>query len=218
MISLCALASAQTLPERKSSTINGHSGELSFARLNGRMCLDLEDLVRISSGSVKFLEDMIEITIPEASASDPHPSTRDSVVSDHGQLSRDFVKASIEVTAEIREWTTAQAYLIENGYGVTEHFVADQRGQADRALKLAEATALTHADKNAMQLINHEFNAVGEWSEKLFKAQKSMDTAKYSVAPDTLRNEPSTHKIISCGRFLERMLAGGEYQDDVSCH
>lgn len=214
-IAVCALTRAQIQPEKRSLSVNGYTGEVTIGQMNGQACVDIEDLVRVANGSLGFLGDQIKLTLPAASSS---TSKTDSEAGVHPGLSREFVKAGIETIAEMREWASALGQLIKNGYGVTDSLVVDQREQASRALKLAGATVSTPADKDALQLLSNEFNAVSEWSEELLKAKKSMDTAKYTISPEALRNEPLSQKIITCGRFLDRMLVGGAYQDDASCH
>jgi hypothetical protein len=83
---------------------------------------------------------------------------------------------------------------------------------------MASTAVSSDADRDAFQLLNHEFDAVQEWSNKLLEARKSMDTAKYSVSPTALQNDPLSQKIVSCGRFLGQMLVSGNFQDEASCH
>jgi hypothetical protein len=45
-----------------------------------------------------------------------------------------------------------------------------------------------------------------------------MDTAKYSMSSDALRNEPLSQKIITCGRSLATMLGKAEFTDESTCH
>jgi len=133
-------------------------------------------------------------------------------------LSQDFMRAGIEEIAEMREWATTLASAIQNGYQVTEGWVAPYREQAGSNLKLANIAAATEGDRNALQLLNNEFDAVSQWSKTLVEARQNMDTAKYVVSPNALREDPLSQKIIACGRFLSSMVASGNYQDDASCH
>jgi hypothetical protein len=45
-----------------------------------------------------------------------------------------------------------------------------------------------------------------------------MDTGKYSISADALKNDDTYQKITACTKFLNRMLPSGTYQDDYSCH
>jgi len=133
-------------------------------------------------------------------------------------LSRDFMRAGIEEIATMREWASTLAYAIQNNYQVTEDWAATYREQAANNLRVASAAASTDSDHKALQLLTNEFEAVRAWSSKLVEAKRSMDTAKYAMSPDALRNEPLSQKIITCGRFLASMLGSSTFQDDPSCH
>jgi hypothetical protein len=128
------------------------------------------------------------------------------------------MRAGIEEIATMREWASTMAYAIQNNYQITDDWAAKYREQAANNLRLASAAASTEGDRNALQLLTNEFEAVREWSNKLVEAKKSMDTAKYALSPDALRDEALSQKIINCGRFLARMLGSSSFQDDPSCH
>ena len=111
---------------------------------------------------------------------------------------------------------------IEHGYfagiGVkTDDSVASHREQSARDLRLASAAASTDSDRNALQLLTHEFEAVRDWSNKLVQERKSMDTAKYALSENALRDDPISQKIITCGHFLATMFGSGRFEDNPSC-
>ena len=150
--------------------------------------------------------------MPEVRAEPTH-----SPIVDSG-LSREFMLAGIEEIATMREWANTLAYAIENGYPITEHWAANSREQAAHDLTLAAAAASNESDRNALQLLTHEFEAVREWSNKLVHERKTMDTAKYAISENALREDPASQKIISCGHFLATMIGSGAFKDDPSCH
>jgi hypothetical protein len=219
MLLLCGVILAQVKQESRTLVVNGKSGEAAVVQINSRTYVDLENLARIANGSLGFHKNQITLTLPggyEASAPAPAPAPEQPVA--HVGLSRNFMMAGIETLAEMREWASTMAYAIQNGYGVTESWAADYREKAANALRQASASVDTDADRNALQLLTNEFDAVREWSNKLVEAKKSMDTAKYSTSPNALRDEPLSQKIISCGHFLGTMLGSAEFKDDPSCH
>jgi len=210
---------AQVKQESRTLVVNGKAGEATVVQINSRTYVDVENLARIANGSLGFDKNQITLTLPggyEASAPAGAPAPEQPVA--HVGLSRNFMMAGIETLAEMREWASTMAYAIQNGYGVTESWAADYREKAANALRQASASVSTDADRNAMQLLANEFEAVREWSNKLVEAKKSMDTAKYSTSPNALRDEPLSQKIISCGHFLGSMLGSAEFKDDPSCH
>lgn len=118
----------------------------------------------------------------------------------------------------MREWASTLAYAIQNGYPITEVWAAQSREQAAHDLSLAAAAASNESDRNALQLLTNEFEAVREWSNKLVQERKAMDTAKYAISDNALREDPTSQKIITCGHFLATMLGSGSFKDDPSCH
>jgi len=104
------------------------------------------------------------------------------------------------------------------GVSIKEEWVARYREQAASGLRLASVAASTNADRSALQLLTNEFDGVRDWSNKLVAAGKAMDTAKYSMSENAVRNDPQSQKLITCWRFLASMLGSGSFQDDSSCH
>jgi len=214
---MCATSLAQAPQQQRTLVVNGQSGQASVVLISGRTFVDLAALARIANGSVGFQGNQITLTLPSSAAAAHTPPPQPEPTPTTG-LSREFMKAGIETLAQMREWATTLAYAIQNGYGVTDNWVADYREQAASSLRLATAAASTDSDRSALQLLNNEFESVRDWSNKLVEAKKSMDVGKYAVSPNALRDEPLSKKIIACGHFLATMLAGGEFQDDASCH
>jgi hypothetical protein len=210
---------AQVSRESRTLVINGQSGQAEIVKIDGRSYVELEELARITNGSLRFTTSRVLLDLPvsasaaSAPASVPPPTPTD----DHG-LSQDFMKAGIEAIAELREWASPLAYAIQNGYNITDSWVATYREQALHSVNLATAAATTDADRSALQLLKHEYQAVLQWSNKLVEARKTMDTAKYSLSANALRDEPLSQKIITCGHFLASMFGSGIFQDDASCH
>lgn len=205
----------QTKQQRRTLVVNGQSGEAAVVQVDGRLYVDLGTLVSIANGSVAFQGNRIVVTVP-SSANEPLARQSDHAA-DSG-FSREFMRAGIEEIALMREWASPLAYAIQNGYPVTEQWVAGYREQAANGLRLAAVAVTTEADRSAIQLLTNEFEAVKEWSNKLVEARKSMDTAKYAMSASALQNDPLSQKIVTCGRFLGPMLASGQFQDDPSCH
>jgi hypothetical protein len=127
------------------------------------------------------------------------------------------MKAGIEEMTLLREWASPLANAIENGFPINDQWVSRYRANAGNGLRLASVAVATPADKNALELLSNEFQFVDQWSKQLLEAHKSMDTAKYAMSKDALKDEPQSQKIIACGHFLESMLASGTFQDDGSC-
>jgi len=221
LLSVACVTLAQQNQRPRVLVIDGRAGQAEVIEKGGRTFVDLQSLTEMANGSLSFKANRIILSLPASNTSQPTAEPAEEPThrpADHSELSRDFIRAGIEEIATMREWASTLAYAIQNNYQVTDDWAANYREQAANNLRLASTASSTEADRNALQLLTNEFEAVREWSDRLVKARKSMDTAKYALSPDALRNEALSQKIVTCGRFLAAMLGGGSFQDDPSCH
>lgn len=211
---------AQHHQQRRILVIDGGEGQATVIERGGRAYVDIEALTQITHGSLSFKADRIVLSLP---ASNGTPLTAEAPEPAHSsvaesELSREFMRAGIEEIATMREWASTLAYAIQNGYEVTEKWAADYREQSAHDLRLASAAVSNEADRNALQLLTNESEIIREWSNRLVQERKSMDTAKYALSENALRDDPTSQKIIACGHFLATMLGSGSFRDDPSCH
>jgi hypothetical protein len=210
---------AQVKSPSRTLVVNGRTAQAGVVQINGRDYVDLQVLASITNGSLGFQGERIILTLPlsDLGASAPAPATPPEPPTAAG-FSQDFMKAGIEEIALMREWASPLAYAIQNGYPITEQWVAGYREDAASGLRLASVAAKTEAERKALQVLSNEFESVREWSSKLVEARKSMDTAKYALSAGAVQNDPLSQKIIACGRFLGSMLGSGTFEDNPSCH
>lgn len=211
-----AVGFAQAQQQSTTLVINGQSGKVPVLRANGRTYVDVEALAQLANGSVTFSPNGLALTIP--SSGDGSAAAEAPKATDDSSLSRGFMKAGIEEMALLREWGAAMAYAIQNGYPVQDAWAANYQQKAAQGMRSAEIAATTNGDKNALQLLTNEYQGVRTWSDKLVHASQSMNTAKYSMSPGSLKAEPESQKLITCWQFLGSMLSSGSFQDDDSCH
>lgn len=210
---------AQGNSPSRTLVVNGRTAQAGVVQINGRDYVDLQVLASITNGSLGFQGERIILTLPlsDLGASAPAPAIPPELPTEAG-FSQNFMKAGIEEIALMREWASPLSYAIQNGYPITEQWVAGYREGAANGLRLASVAAKTEAERKALQLLSNEFESVREWSSKLVEARKSMDTAKYALSAGALQNDPLSQKIIACGRFLGSMLGSGTFEDNPSCH
>jgi hypothetical protein len=209
------LAFSQTVQQNRTLVVNGQSGQVAVMQINGRSFVDLEALAQLANGSLGFRGDQITLTLPcAASTPAATPSTRQPADS---AFSKNFMTAGIEEMAIIREWRSAQANAIQNGYPVTPNWVATYHDRATAALRLASVAASTDSDQQALQLLTNELDNMQKWSNKILQARKDMDAAKY-MSPDWLNNDPLFQKILNCAHSLASMASSGQFEDDGTCH
>jgi hypothetical protein len=218
LVSVCRITLAQTTSQTKTLVVNGKAGETIVVQLDSRTYVDLETLARIAEGSLAFQGNQIVLVLPVASPGTSAANSDEAHPAAQTGLSRDFRIAAIETLAQMREWASTMANAIQNGYPITESWATDSREKAATSLRQTSASASTDSDHNALALLTNEFQNVETWSNEMIEAKKNMATAKYTMLPDALRNEPLSQKIINCGHFLGTMLGSGDFKDDLSCH
>ena len=214
LLLLTGMAGAQ--PDHKAQTIsiNGRIGEAMIYQIDGKAYIDLESLARIANGSLSFQGNQIVLHLP---ASEPDAHATSPPESSSVNLSQDFMRASAETLTVLKDWTNALAYGIQHGVpGDGSRMVVFHDRAAD-ALRLATIAATSDADQDALRLLTNHSNSINTWSDKLIAERKRMDTAKYSITPNALKNDETYQKITACSKFLSTMLPNGVFHDNYAC-
>jgi hypothetical protein len=209
------MTSAQT-QQGETLSVQGYPGQASVRRWQGRIFVDVQDLARITNGSLSFEGNRIILTLPRRDASE-------QAVDDAGKagFSPAFRRAAIEAMASIREWGGMLQVIVENGYplgkAMSGNTIRAYQGRAADSVALAAAAASTDSDHRGIELLRNEFNNLQAWSENFIDARNSMRAVDLTTSENALKNDADAQKIISCGQFLAQMF-GGAFQDDVACH
>lgn len=206
---------AQASEQSRTVVINDNSGRVGVVQMAGKTYVELAAFIQLAHGTITVQGDQFILTLPGTANRSAVPGVEEQTTAG---LSREFRKAGIEEISTMREWASTLANAIQNGYPITDSWVASYRGEAERGLRVASAAIVSDADRNAFQLLNREFENVRDWSNKLLEARKSLSAAQYSLSSTALQNDPHSQKIVSCAHFLGSMLSNGEFQDDNSCH
>jgi hypothetical protein len=217
MLMSAVMALSQTQVERETLSVQGCQGQATVIRNRGRVFVDVQDLARITKGSLSFEDERIILTLPPGDASEP---ARD--VATKAGFSRAFMKSAIEAMASIREWGGMMQVIVENGYPVGKAMAGNTirayQGRAADSIALASAAASTEDDHSGLELLRNEFNNLRAWAESFVDARNSLRAANLTTSENALKNDEDAQKILGCGQFLAQMFAGGTFQDDTSCH
>ena len=216
MILLIARGQTQSRPQKDDLMIQGYSEKATVVRLQGRSLIDVQDLARITNGSLRFEGKRIILTMS-------HPeSTKQSAESAPDRFSRSFTKAGIEAMASIREWGGMLQVIVENGYPVGRAMsgtaIRAYQGRAADSVALAASAASNDSDNQGLELLRNEFNNVQTWSEAFIEARNSLSAVNLTTSESGLKNDPKAQEILGCGQFLAQMFASGSFQDDAACH
>jgi hypothetical protein len=213
LLAMPGLGSSQAVQQNGVLIVNGQPGQASVLQIDGKSYVDIETLARLTNGSLSFKGHQITLTLPAPAASTPATDEQVSQSASSG-FTKNFLKAGIEAGSTIREWRTALSSAVQNGYPVTDDFVARYVDQSATSLRLASVAVSTDSDRNAFQLLSNVFDKMQKLSNKILAARQNMSY----VSGDALRDDPLNQQILSCARSLASMAASGQFQDDVSCH
>ena len=217
MLVSAVLAPAQTQVQREMLSVQGYPGHATVIRNHGRVFVDVQDLARITKGSLSFEQDRIILTLGPSDASEP---ARDTAT--RSRFSPAFMKAAIEAMASIREWGGMMQVVVQNGYPVGKAMAGNTirayQGRAADSVALASAAASTDDDHRGLELLRNEFNNLQAWAESFVDARNSLSAADLSTSENPLKDDQDAQKIIRCGQFLGQMFGGGAFQDDAACH
>ncbi len=209
-----ALADAQNV--RQALSVNGYVGQASVTRVQGRLYVDLEELARITDGSLAFEKDRIILNLFSSEPDKLRQGPRES------GFSREFRRAAIEAMASIREWGGTLMVIVQTGYPVEKAMAGDtitaHQSRAGEAVAMAATAASTDDDYRGLELLKNEFNNVQDWSERFVKARSSLSAASLTMSEDSFTRDEAAQKTIRCGQFLAQMFAGNTFQDESSCH
>jgi len=207
LLILPALALSLAAQRSNSLIIPGRDGSARVVRVGGRNYVDLEGLARLTNGSISFNGNQIILNLPE-----PNPDTPAQAAPDTG-FSKEFVSAGIEAMAQLREWHASLRNAIERNYPITEDWIAAERTQAERAVRLAIVAASTTADKNAAPFLTNEFNNMRALSDKYLQIAAS----RTYIPTDALGSDDLDRRIRACARSVAAMATSNQFVDDGTC-
>ena len=214
---LVVIASAQVQRQSEVLGVQGYQGQARVFRNQGHLLVDVQDLARITNGSLKFKDDRIILVLD----SNGGPGTEKDGGSNSG-FSPQFRRTAIEAMASIREWGGMMQVIVQNGYPVGKamagNTVRAYQGRAADAIALAAAVASTDSDYRGLELLRNEFNNAQAWADSFVDARNSLSAANLTTSENPLKDDQEAQKILQCGQFLGQMFAGGSFQDDATCH
>jgi hypothetical protein len=201
----------QSQASTQSLVVSG-GGSVPIVQLNGRNYVEVEAFARAANGSLSFSGNQEILTLSAAgNAAAPEPTTSSSAPDN--RFSPSFLRAGIEAMSALREWHSALASAIENGYPITQAGLSRYEGQATADVRLAQVAVKTNADQEGAQLIDKAHRKMKELSDKYLSMRVKMNY----VATDALQNDPENQNLVACGKALAAMAASDQYSNEASC-
>jgi hypothetical protein len=187
-------------------------------QIGGHSYIDLETVAQITNGSVMIEPNRVLLNIPGLEAG-PGPEARPSAAPPPPPpgLSREFARLAIAELAEMREWRGAIGTILTYGVPVVGTWPQDYHDRVNASLNQAAVAATTDSDRDALQLLQNEFENLSQWADGVVATRNSLNATK-TVNPNFMQNDPALAKISECSRFLSSMLVSGVFADNSSCH
>jgi hypothetical protein len=213
---MAVMAQAQTQRHREALSVQGYPGEATVVQLQGRVFVDVQDLARITKGSLSFEKNRIILMLARGDGSE--------LAGDAGQsgFSHAFMRAAIEAVASIREWGGTLRSTVQDGLPVGNtmagNVISVCQGRASDRVALASVAASTDSDYRGLDLLRNEFNSVQAWSDRYVEARNSMSAANLTMSENAFKDDQEAQKMLRCSRFLAQMFASGTFQEDAACH
>src|SRR6201981_4022387 len=122
--------------ETSSLLIEGPQGQTRVIQVQGKNYVEVDELARITGGSLRFVGSQIILTLP-ASGDASSQALRSASTPPVG-LSRPFLAAGIETMREILEWNASLKSAIERDYPLSNDWFGNFRRQIQSSLKHTE--------------------------------------------------------------------------------
>ncbi|MGC1105760.1 MAG: hypothetical protein WA876_04410 [Candidatus Acidiferrales bacterium] len=201
---------AQSVTDKK-LLINGKAAG-AVLQMNGHSYVDIETLAKLMDGSISFEANQIVLTIPPAAAASSGAAAPQSTQ----ELSKGFASAAIGALAEMREWKGAVGTMVTFGLAVSGAWAQTYHDRAEASLAQASVAASTNADRNALQLLNNQYNTLSKWAGDVAAARQALNGAM-TTDPNAMQNDLVLIKFSKCDAFLSSMLVSRVFADNSSC-
>jgi hypothetical protein len=202
------LAYPQSAPDARTLSIAGRSESAKILELSGKSYVEVEDVARLTRGSLAFKANQVLLTLPVEPAQSPGaapPATQG--------FSKEFLQAGIEQMSAIREWRITIVNSIHDNSPVSADWIAELQRRAQKNLALVGAARSTEADQNGYLLLAAEFANMQKLSDRFLSKRKQLQY----IDPDSIDNDPLDQQILACARSLASMAAANQFHDEASC-
>src|ERR1700687_849874 len=127
VLSLAVVLRAQRTP--KTLVVNGKIMGSTVLQVDGRSYVDIETLVQLTKGSVKFESNRVVLTIPEtrtvsATAAAAQPQIAQG-------LTKEFASVAVNALGNMKEWKDALESMVTFGFAGSPRGAQDYRDRAE---------------------------------------------------------------------------------------
>lgn len=216
LLLLAGIVLAQDAQDR-TLIVNGRTVRGAIVELQGRTYVDIKLLSEATGATLNFDADRIRLVIPTQAGGVGSPAGRPGAPQTVGYLSTNFRAATIAALSDMRQWQGAIESVVSSGMQVNGTWPQDYRDHAEASVNLAKVLASTDEDQSAQRLLENEFAALRDWSDKIVSERKNLNAERF-INPNALKNDVALTKITDCSRFMGGMISSGAFADSPSCH
>jgi len=196
----------QSASAGRTFSILGQTEYAKILELNGKSYVAIEDVARLTRGSISFNTNQVLLSLP----AQPAPAAASQTTQG---FSREFRQTGIELMSSLREWRITIVNSIQNNSPVSEEGVSDLRRRAQTNLALVGAARSTQDDRNGYVLLAAELANVGKLSDGFLSKRRQLQY----IDPRSIDNDPLDRQILACGRSIASMAAENQYRDEAAC-
>ncbi len=207
LVSLPILALSLTAQQTTSLAISGQPGRAKVIQVEGQYYVSIDDLARITNGSLSFKGPQIVLALPGSIEETPAPAAPAE------GFSKEFLGAAIEAMSQAREWHAALKNAIERGYPLSEDWLGPFRRQTQQDVRLAMGAAHTDTDKNLGPILNNVFRNMSALTDQYLQMTRNRNY----IAPNSLDSDPLDQRLVACGHALVSMVGSNQFVEESSC-
>lgn len=134
------------------------------------------------------------------------------------RLSREFAASALRALSAVREWRAHIALTLDNGYPLSESWMAGDSTKVRDAMAEAAIDASTSEDRTALQEIANYSLEVRTWSDSLLAANRELRLAQLYMSPNALRNDSIYTAMVDCGELLTIFVGKRQAPETHACH
>jgi hypothetical protein len=209
--------------DARTLSIAGRAGSAQVLEFDGKSYVNLEDLARLTQGTLSFSALHIVLAFPAAAptrtptmaatpAATPATAPAAAPQPENG-FSTGFLQAGIEYMSAVREWRITIVNSIENNSPISEHWISGLQGNAAKNLALAATSRSTKDDWDGYESLQALSKNMQKLSDRFLADRRSL---KY-IDPKSIANDRLDQQILACAHSLASMAAENQFRHESQC-
>jgi hypothetical protein len=206
LLAASILTPRQSASDGRTFSIVGQSESAKILDVNGKSYVEIEDVARLTRGSISFNTNQVLLSLPA------QPASAAASPASQG-FSKEFRQTGIELMSSLREWRITIVNSIQNNFPVSPEWISELQRRAQSNLALVGVARSTQDDRSGYVLLAAEFANMRKLSDGFLAKRRQLQY----IDPRSIDNDPLDRQILDCGRSIASMAAENQYRDEVAC-